>query len=297
MKLRLLIAIAGVPRKMHDVFAKKTSGAIELIAFEPLDHTLHYSQSYCDCLYERLARNLKKRDQTLQDAELTRINVILLYVQKDKKSEMNLHQNFGTEVLLIPLPMHGILDVSLATPNQMDRAVNELIDQSRKAIKRAQALLSIIGEEVHNRDNKTCLLLPPNNYGKDFEKIRNCVQHACQTGQGRDEFRKCLDKVSQSLPKQREISRDYFVGRLKLVFRAPSKSGPRHGFARWEGKCHQEYCAVRGKIRFGSNYDSKFHYDCNITGKEGKCFPNCHGFKIIPSKRRHLNVAPNDNVR
>ena len=297
MKPRVLVAFAGIPQELHEGLAKKTSGELEIIAFEPLDETFRYTRKYCGRLYSRFAANLRKRDLQRAGKNMVRTNLVLLYVDLDEDSVNLLHDFFGIEVLLLPLQRDGILDVALETKNQINGAVNALIASSKKEMKRANVLLFEIDEEIHKRESRTCLLLPPKNYGKDFEKISRCVHHATRTGQDGQEFKKSLNSISGQLKTKRENKRTYFVGRRKLVFKSPSKSGPRHGFVRWDTEGHQISCVIRGMLRFGTVYDPGFHFDCDLSGKQHGCFPNCHGYKKIPKSRSHLNISPNDHVR
>ena len=43
-------------------------------------------------------------------------------------------------------------------------------------IGQARSLLAVIAEEVTNRDNKTCLLLPRKNFGREIDRVFDCVR-------------------------------------------------------------------------------------------------------------------------
>ena len=154
-------------------------------------------------------------------------------------------------------------------------------------------------EEVTNRENKTCLLLPHRNFGNEFRAVLDCVREASQARAASEEFRRRLRHVAQSLRTERKGSHEYFIGRRGLVFRSPGRARARHGLAPgWDSPGgHDSSCVIRGRLRFGVSYDPRFHYDCDIP-KDGELnFPSCHGTKCIPRKRTHVNIAPNDNIR
>ena len=55
--------------------------------------------------------------------------------------------------------------VSLATGNQRNQVAAILVERAKRTIENSHKLLSVIAEEVTNRENRTCLLLPPKNFG------------------------------------------------------------------------------------------------------------------------------------
>ena len=194
---------------------------------------------------------------------------------------------------------NGLGSMPLAMGNQKRKAANDLIREGKRAIRQARKLLSIIAEEVSNRDNRTCLLLPPKNFGSGADAVFECVRDASLAGDEREEFKKRLRDVSRSLRTQRKGSREYFVGQRGLVFRSPGKAGARHGLAPdWKSPGgHDASCVIRGRLRFGASYDPEFHYDCDIPDDGDRNFPSCHGAKRISRNRAHANIAPNDNIR
>ena len=153
-------------------------------------------------------------------------------------------------------------------------------------------------------DNRTCLLLPRTNFGKHAETVFDFIKEIAALSALRDmdsiraEFRKRLCHISASIPTIKEDGRTYFKGRWNLVFKSPGKAGSRHGLAPgWDDSDHESSCVIRGRIRFGCSYDPKFHYDCKLSSRSRRRFPNCHGQRVVPKGRGHVNIAPNDNVR
>lgn len=292
------MAVAGMPPEIGEMFIAKSVKTLPVMSWASLDKEKPYTHSYAAKLYEDFATKLKESNRSNRHELLAQTNLVLLYVEKNNKSEAVLFETFGTEMLLVPLKRTDIASKTLVTGNQKRKVVNDLIKEQRRAIKRARILLSAIAEEVTNRDNKTCLLLPPKNFGRTIKKVLDCVYQASSKGEGKEEFEGRLNHTFQSLNTVRQDSRTYMVGENRLVFKSPSKSGSRHGLApTWEDPHHLSSCVIQGRIRFGVAYDPKFHYDCDMRRGGGRSFPTCHGFKRIGRNRNHVNIAPNDNVR
>ena len=298
MKSELLVVAAGIPPEIGDKFVTRFNKTFSIISLLPLDRSEGYTNSYSEDLYQQLSMELKRREQIDRSRLLSDVNLVLLYLDKKDGSESALLRKFGVEALVVPLKWPKLAEMPLATGNQRGQAVNGLIREGRRAIGHARDLLAVIAEEITNRDNKTCLLLPRRNFGRQINKIFNCVRDAVLSGGGQDEFKKNLDRVSRSLRTSHADRRRYFVGETNLVFKSPGKAGARHGLAPvWEDPGHDSSCVIRGRLRFGASFDPKFHYDCHIPRGGNRRFPSCHGEKEMPRGRTHVNIAPNDNIR
>ena len=224
------------------------------------------------------------------------MHLVLLYVARDG-SESALVEAFELETLTVPLTWEGTLQADRATGNDRRRATRNLVSEAIEAIRGAKRLLAVIAEEVSNRDNKTCLLLPPKNLGSPSEAVIRCVQKAASEGRDPDGFRMGIEALAKSLRTDGQGSRTYFIGKQGLVFRAPSKAGARHGYApMWGESDHRVRCVLRGRLRFGVPFDPRFHYDCDVNHRKLTVLPSCHK-AVSRSGRRHVNIAPNDNVR
>ena len=280
------------------MFVAKSVETLPVMSWASLDKEKPYTHSYAAELYENFATKLKELNRSNRHELLAQENLVLLYIEKNDGSEAVLFKTFGTEALLVPLRRTGITSKALATGNQKRKVINDLIKEQRRAIKKARILLSAIAEEVTNRDNKTCLLLPQKNFGRDAEKVFDCIYQASSKGEGKEEFERRLNRTFRSLRTVRQDSRTYMVGKNRLVFRSPGKAGARHGLApTWEDPHHVPSCVIRGRVRFGVAYDPKFHYDCDIHKGSDRRFSTCHGLKRVDRSRNHVNIAPNDNVR
>ena len=298
MKPKLLVTVAGLPTEIGEKFVIRFSKTFPIITYRPLGRTERYTHSYSIDLYERLAGKLKERGQSDRSNILKNVNLVLLYINKGDGSESVLFKEFGTEALLVPMKARDIAARPLKTRNQRGQVVNELVQSGKRAIRQAEHLLSVIAEEVTNRENKTCLLLPRKNFGKNITEVFDCVHHASLKGEGRDEFKNRLKNAARSLPTVREGRRTYFGDQGRFVFKSPAKAGARHGLApEWDTSGHELSCVIRGRIRFGVSYNPKFHYDCTIPKGIDRRLPSCHGFRQISQGRTYVNIAPNDNIR
>lgn len=299
MKPRIFAVAAGIPPEIGDDFITGFIKTLSIATWLPLKRTECYTSSYSRNLYGRLATKLKARELSEGSNPYSRTNLVLLYLDKNDGSESTIFERFGTEALVTPIRQPDMHVVPLVTKNQRRRASNDLVREGRKAISHARKLLSVVAEEVSNRDNRTCLLLPPKNFGSEVEAVFECMRIASLMREEVEEFRERLRRVSRSLSTQRKGNRKYFINRRGLVYRSPGKAGARHGMApdwRELGE-HDSSCIIRGRLRFGAPYDPKFHYDCDIPKDGERRFPSCHGTKSISRGRTHVNISPNDNIR
>ena len=299
MKPQLLTVAAGIPMGLGDRFEARFNRqpGWKIITRKDLEISEQYTNVYARRLYGQLAAKLKIRESSDRKNILTRVNLILLYLTKDDGSESTLVEKFGTEALTVPLRRPDTVEIP-TTDNRRGQAVNDLVQEAVQAVRNARRLLAVIAEEVTNRDNKTCLLLPPKNLGQNSDTVSRCVHNAVLERKEVGDFKDDLKRIVNSLDTDRDGKHTYFVGKHGLVFKSPSKSGARHGYApAWRESDHDSRCVLRGRLRFGAPYDPRFHYDCEITRSMPRDFPSCHGIERLPRKRNHVNIAPNDNVR
>ena len=251
MKPRILAVAAGIPPEIGDDFVTGFIKTLPIAVWLPLGRTKCYTSSYSRNLYGRLVAKLKDRELSNGSDLYSRTNLVLLYLDKNDGSESTIYERFGAEALVTPIRQPDMGVVPLVTKNQRRRASNDLVREGRKAISHAQKLLSVVAEEVSNRDNRTCLLLPPRNFGGGVDPVFECVRMASLMREEAEKFRGRLRRVSQSLPTQREGHHKFFVGRRGLVFRSPGKAGARHAMApdwRTPGN-HDPSCVTRSLVR------------------------------------------------
>ena len=231
MKPQILAVIAGIPPEIGDDFVTGFIKTLPIAAWLPLKRTECYTSSYSRKLYARLVAKLKARELSDGSNLYSRTNLVLLYLDKNDGSESTFFERFGTEALVTPIRQPNMDVVPLVTKNQRRRASNDLVREGRKAISHARKLLSVVAEEVSNRDNRTCLLLPPKNFGSEIDPVFECVRMASLMREEAEKFRGRLRRVSQSLPTRRVGHHKFFVSRRGLVFRSPGKAGARHAMA------------------------------------------------------------------
>ena len=210
---------------------------------------------------------------------------------------MNLYPRLSVEALVAPLYLMPDRDSRWSKGGQRRKAANSLVRETNLVLTYVRDLLAVISEEITNRENKTCLLLPPKAFGKRFTAIRDLVVDACRHRYTSEDFRNRIANVGKSLPQKRVGKRSSFVGKSNLVFKSPGRGSARHGLApTWENSGHELSCVIRGRLRFGASFDPRFHYDCDIPNKSIH-LPGCHQPITVPRKRKHINIAPNDNIR
>ena len=300
MRPKKFLLAAGVPPEIGDRFVQKFVAVCPVAAWIPLLLTDTYTKAYSARLYTRLVEKLRKTEPSDRYSLLRNTRLVLLYVDKGDGNESRLFSQFGLEALVVPFGNPETWQAPLDVENRRNRAVNLLVRDGQAALRHADVLLSIIAREVDDRDNKTCLLLPPRNFGRETSTIRDCVKEA-STKRGTDaddEFKRKLQAISDSTKSTRTGGQSYFVGKGGIVYQSPPKARLRHGMAPvWDDADHDTTCVIRGRIRFGASFDPTFHYDCEIDKRANRIFTSCHGAKIPAKGRVHLNISPNDNIR
>ena len=291
---------AGVPPEIGERFVQRFVTVSPVVAWISLPLSDAYTKRYSIRLYARLVEKLRQSERNDRHSLLRNARLVLLYVDKGDGSESHLFSQFGSEALVVPFGAPETWQYPLNMENRKNRAINLLVRDGQAALRHTDILLSIIAREVGDRDNKTCLLLPPKNFGRETSAIRDCVQEASarrEIGAG-DEFSRRLRTISDSTKSARIRGRRYFVGRGGVVYRSPPKARLRHGIAPvWNDAGHDATCVIRGRIRFGASFDPTFHFDCEIDKLANRTLVSCHGTKIPAKGRIHFNISPNDNVR
>ena len=292
----MLVAVVGVPFEVENLFGTEFAKLarherVELTILSACGLNVPYTEKYAKGVYDRLAYKLKGRRNQTRESLLAETKLVILFLHKLDGSNDVLFDWFGLEAFVSPLMFPEIIEMPLETRNQRGHLVRQLIGRVRRAIRHARKMLDAIHEEVNGRENKTCLLLPPKTFGKEFQNVQRRVRTAAFNGEDTTSFVKSLKTLRISKHGK------YYEGEGKLIFMSPSKAGPRHGLPPvWEGG-HESSCVIRGRLRFGTTYDPRFHYDCPIGQGSRRQFPGCHSPCVMPPRRTHANVAPNDWVR
>ena len=297
---KIILAAAGVPPEIGERFVQRFVKISPVVSWIPLPISDIYTKEYSNRLHERLVTKLRRTEPSDRYSLLRDARLVLLYVDRGDGKESHLFSQFGLEALVVPFGVPEMWEESMDMENRRNRAIALLVQDGQAALRHARILLSIIAEEVGNRDNKTCLLLPPKNFGPETTRIRGCIQEASArrvTGI-EDKFRRKLRAISDSIEVTRKGQQRYFVGKGGIVYRSPPKARLRHGIAPiWDDADHDSTCVIRGRIRFGASFDPTFHYDCDIGKRTNRTFASCHGTKTLAKGTTHLNISPNDNVR
>ena len=227
-----------------------------------------------------------------RESLLATTNLIVLFLQRSDGSDAVLFRKFGVEAFVTPmLVLPHIADMPVDTRGQRGSVVGKLIRGARRAIRHARLMLDTIHEDLNGRENKTCLLLPPKTFGNGFLQVQRRVWDAATNREDVRTFANSLKTLGVAK------SGRHYVGKGGLVYKSPSKAGPRHGLAPVWKDDHEPSCVIRGRLRFGAPYDPRFHYDCQIPRDWHRGFPGCHKPLRLPPSRLHANCAPNDGIR
>lgn len=291
---KTLALFAGLPKDILGPFIsrlKASHGHLHVLETLPLA-AASYTAQYADDLYGEVGTALRIVTHADRRASWD-VTLVVFYLRMPDGSDYHVKRRFDMEALLAPLTIERTR--RKAPKKHLDRvAVNNLWEQTTRLLRNARAVLNSVGQQITNRDNRTCLLLPRENYGSEFEKVKECVHGAVENFDSIEAFDQRLRAVADRLPKNSE---GHFR-RGRLVFRAPAKAGARHGLAPlWDVEGHTDRCVIRGRVRFGAPYDPKFHYDCDLAPDSSRTFVSCHEETTLKRGRSHVNIAPNDNVR
>ena len=252
-----------------------------------------YTEEYVSRLYQRVADELEKRLPRSRETLFRDVSLIVLYCDRSGTDDRNLLAKFGVEALIAPL--RSSYTEHMRTSNERGYSLNALYAEIKRTLKNTRAMLSVIHEEITNRDTRTCLLLPPKSFGNGFREVCKFVHTAVRSGTTPEDFRTRIKQFASTLPIE---ERKYFVGNRGLVFKCPAKAAARHALAPlWGQDSHNAACVIRGRLRFGAPFDPRFHYDCEISRNVTRVFPGCHARQTVDKKRRYVNIAPNDNIR
>ena len=284
MTRHVLVAVAGLPRRIEQEFVQGFIRApegprnLQVIASLPQDGDEGFTEAYVSAFYDRVAAKLETLER--HGCILSQSNLIVLYVDRQDRSEHLLFRALGTEALVVPL--------SVGCPIK----IRELVRCAHRALAAARRLTAVIETQVTRHEGRTCLLLPQRNLGKGARAVFDCVRRAARRRTGPEDFENDVDHVGRSL---RSGEGDY-CGRARLIFRA---ARARHGIApTWQERGrHLHSCIIRGRMRFGAPYSPEFHYDCEIPRGGPRTYLDCHGTNRRIRRRNHVNIAPNDAVR
>ena len=302
-----IVATAYIPSIIHTDFIDKLGKHLRKnklyyphVVSLAFDSTRESARDYINRLYRRIAdefRMLDCKGGRTRHNLMENINFVLLYLDGGEGRASATFDKFGVESFVASIaPAAG---VQYSTPNERRRTTNILVKDSIGALRHARMLFGAIAEHVQSKDSRTPLLLPVKNFGGGIDRLLDNMREAMLDRNENDEqFRNRIATISRSIPKSRHNGRNCFTGRSGLVFKGLRKAGARHGVAPgWTDCGHELSCIIRGRLRFGIPYHPDFHYDCDVSSVTKREFPSCHGIVTVKASRRHLNIAPNDNVR
>lgn len=292
------VVIAGMPHELGRgvVQTLASVGELRVVAWSPLEVANSYTRYYLQGLYDRMCAGFRKKEDRNRERLLREVRLVVVYVPRGDGDDDRVFKHFGTEALVTALTECSAGELSWSGERQKKVVVNRTALGIRREVKAASALLNEIADEVDRQTARTCLLLPPRNFGKGVREVFDLVKRAGLGRMTRKQFKAGLTKVAGSLPSEAVGGRRFYVGRGGLVFES---CGPRHALAPgWDDSEHQKDCVVRGRLRFGASFNPRFHYDCQ-GGRVRVELHNCHedGKRRSVGRGGHANIAPNDHVR
>lgn len=289
------VVLAGIPQEVGTEVVQRLQENVRGVSWLPLNREEKYTPFYAKGLYDRMCAGLRKKEGNDREGLLRGVRLVVFYLTRGDGSNERLFEQFRVEALVMALRDDAVGNLSWARARERREVVNRVVRDVNQAVRDAETLLNEIVEEVGPRSARTCLLLPPKNFGNASKKVFEFVKRAGLRRMTRGQFRSGLDHVAKSIDSTKENGRRYFVGRGGLVFR----TGPKHALAPvWGDREHQSSCVVRGRLRCGASFDPRFHYDCS-DAKERVVLRSCHdeADELSVSGTDYVNIAPNDNVR
>ena len=289
------VVLAGLPQEVGAEIVQRLRPNVRGISWLPLGEGMNYTAFYAKGLYDRMCAGFRRTEGNDREELLRGVRLVVVYLPRGDGSHAPLLEQFRVEALVMALREDAVGGLSWATARERRGIVNRVVREVNRTVRDAETLLGEIVDEIGTRSTRTCLLLPPRNFGRASMRVFEFVERAGLRRMTRQQFRTGLDRVANSIDSTRENRRRHFIGRGGLVFR----TGPKHGLAPvWGDAEHEPSCVVRGRLRCGASFNPRFHYDCS-DAKKRVVLANCHdqSEKLSVSATDYVNIAPNDNVR
>ena len=93
------------------------------------------------------------------------VRLVVFYLTRGDGSNERLFEQFRVEALVMALRDDAVGNLSWARARERREVVNRVVRDVNQAVRDAETLLNEIVEEVGPRSARTCLLLPPKNFG------------------------------------------------------------------------------------------------------------------------------------
>ena len=195
-----LIVVVGVPPEVEHpfgagLFKVASREGFQLKLLSTYDLHKPYTDEYAQDLYGRLVLKLKELGNASRKSLLAQTKLLLLFLRKQDASHDLLVDRFGVETLVAPM-RPDVFGLPMETSGQRGRVARLMVRAARVAFRHGRKMLFAIDEELNGRENKTCLLLPPKTFGKDFRKVLGRVQEAAATGEDASGFIRGLKTLS-----------------------------------------------------------------------------------------------------
>lgn len=178
------------------------------------------------------------------------------------------------------------------------KTVDRVVSICRRELGAARRGLRSLAKEIQEKDSSTPLLLPVRNFSSKLlrGRLTQVLLDVHVSAEPDVTVSQTAKDLSQAFSARNENKQWVYRDERGLDFRAPSKSGPRHGKPNAQPP-HTDLCYLSGHLRLGVPFHCRFHYDCNKGGSISGQFASCHEAAEIVRPQSHLNIAPSDNIR
>jgi hypothetical protein len=288
------LVVAGLQVQLFDR-VKKISGKVlapgGTTIISPMAAHSRYDRKYIDKLIAATYEAAKTQSDTAP------FSTLLLYADYEDNSTSELLRAFYpfSLPLGITLPNFEIAHSGPQISSVLNTFVRDLVDAAIE-LRRISGIMA----GFTNIHNLTPLLLPMRNFRS--ARLRAMIEelyfNLSRAPKPKEYIASRIDHFIVAHPRTRppEEDRHCFTDG-QLFFKSPGRD--RHGmFRNASADTHSMTCLLNARSRVGGHYPAKFHFDCvTVRGSLANDYPNCHGLRVAPSQRTHVNISPNDFIR
>lgn len=302
MSCKTLVLILGAPpnlsKKLKSNDRSLKNGRREILFFDLSEYEI-YTPEYLENAYVELSNRVQKLRENRSGRMLLpeRFEGVLIYYFNKGKSSL-VEQKFFPEIISREIDFNLEAVRQRIPKNRLSQITNLLTDTLLANIRKDEKILSTLKQELASNANTTPMLLPVKNYPSDG--LNNIFDELKGLNGGENlnaQIRAIVKKFRKLFPIVRFENKNVFISKKKILFNSPGID--RHGYLDHNVLTHEAYCWLKGNLRFGALFDSRFHYDCTRKDISENYFLICcekQNFRLLKTKR-HVNVYVNDYLR
>ena len=291
--VQTIVCVAGLPHEVAEAIRSMspaifTGDKTNLPILRGIKQPYTFRQGMSDYYLSEIAKRLELL-RTTED-----VGVALAYANSPGPDTESFVNAFFPYAVVAPFEPFD--------PDSLDErfrcnARNLFIGSVQDLVSKLRDRVSLVRDTLSGQ-NFSPLTLPLRNFRSDM--LQPALKEIFETLGSCENPRQVLDDGISSLKRAHPVARQggqlaYFSDDRELRFRSPGKN--RHGMARALAESHQPSCLINARARLGGPLDAHFHYDCDYARRDlDGSYPNCHGTACKPSKRTHVNIAPNDSI-